>query len=785
MLKLLLFSSCWILLSLPHLHSQQISGTVQGQVIDAASENPLPYATVRILLSDREIGTKTDESGEFRLEGIPVGRQKISVEFEGYTPYQNEEILVTSGNAVVLTIRLKEMAYSMKEVVIRPKNERSSATNPLATVNAHQLNMEQANRYAGGFDDPARLVSSFAGVASSLSTNELIIHGNSPKGILWRMEGVAIPNPNHFADINGFGGGGITALSSKMLGNSDFMTGAFPAEYGNALSGVFDLSVRTGNSAAYQHSIKAGLLGLDLASEGPFKKGGKASYLFNYRYSTFGLIDVFLPTDLFGITYQDFSFKLNFPTQSAGTFSLWGLGLKDQAKSSPDADTVEADAKWQYYDDISSENSFMETGIVGLNHKVLIGTKGYLKTTVSASVNRISSENGRLDSSLLVTNKLDDILFSDIAFQLSSVLNTKLSASHTNRTGIIATNLGYNFDLREAPFPGAELTQFALDSGQSMRYQAFTQSSISLGRRLVLNPGLHVIYFQLNEQFSLEPRFSGTFSLNESSKISFGYGLHSQMEKLSFYLSDIPSGTTTAQLNRDLGFSKAHHFVLGYHQSLGRYTHLKIEPFYQALFDIPVVPGSPFSLINQTNDFFINDELRNEGTGQNLGIDVTVERYLNNGWYYLASASIFDSKFTTAEGVEYDTKFNRQLVGNLLLGKEWTVKEQNLLNVSLKYTYLGGDRDFPVNEAASLAAKDIILDTSNSYSVRNPQSNILSMTLTYRINKENISSHWSLQVLNVLGAQEALGSQYNFRNHTIDPNTDVIVVPNLSYEIHF
>ncbi len=254
--------------------------------------------------------------------------------------------------------------------------------------------MEEASRYAGGIDDPARLASSFAGVAGNLSSNAIVIRGNAPKGLLWCLEGVEIPNPSHFANVTSFGGGGITALSSQMLTSSDFYTGAFPAEYGNALSGVFDMKMRVGNNEKREHTFKAGLTGLEFASEGPFVKGKKSSYLFNYRYSTLSLISPLLPENAKGLSYQDLAFKINLPAGKKGTFSFWGIFSADKSGSEAKKDSSE----WNYYQDIEKDENRNRMGAIGLNHQVILNEKTYFHTSLSATGNSIYWKRERLNS---------------------------------------------------------------------------------------------------------------------------------------------------------------------------------------------------------------------------------------------------------------------------------------------------------------------------------------------------------------------------------------------------
>ena len=280
--KLLLFAGA-ALLSL-QLSAQILTQTVRGTVVDVDSKYPLPGAMVRV--GDQTV--QTDEYGQFTLRNVPIGRQTVVVNMFGYES-RNQAIELNSAKEAVLQFGLLESSVSLEEVSVTATAS-GQAKNEMATVSARQFSVEETNLYAGSRGEPARMATNFVGVqGSDDQRNDLVVRGNTPSGVLYRMEGINIPNPNHFS-IPGTGGGPVTILNNKFLANSDFFTGAWPAEYGNAIAGVFDLQMRDGNNQKFEGSAQLGLLGTELMLEGPLGKGAKApSFLAVYRYSTLSL----------------------------------------------------------------------------------------------------------------------------------------------------------------------------------------------------------------------------------------------------------------------------------------------------------------------------------------------------------------------------------------------------------------------------------------------------------------------------------------------------------------
>lgn len=758
------------------LFAQQPTQNIRGTVIDEASNAPLAYASVAI--QNTSIGTTTDSVGNFIINNVPVGRYDIVVSYMGYQSALLKEIQVSSAKEAFLNITMKENTSALNEVVIKAKVSKEQPLNSMATVSAKMLSVEEAKRYAGGFDDPARLVSAFAGVSSNVGNNAIVVRGNSPQSLQWKLEGVEISNPNHFADLAAFGGGGLTALSTQLLANSDFFSGAMPAEYNNALSGVFDIFMRNGNNQKHEHTFQLGAIGIDAASEGPLSKKSKASYIFNYRYSTLGLLAPILPENAAGTKYQDLSFKLNFPTEKVGTFSVWGMGLIDYS----DANAKKNINEWKYISDRENQVAKQFMGSAGISHKIFINDKQYLKTTLATTGNGIDMKTERVDSSLntqpknIINNNYHNYI-------LTSFLNTKFSARHTNKSGFVATNMNYKMLLKEAT-TGTPLQNIVDENGNSTLVAAYSNSMVYLNDKTSINIGLNGQWFTYNNALSIEPRAGIKFRFAPKQTISLAYGLHSRLERLNYYFI---KDNLNQYINKNLGFTKAHHLVLGYDISTSEFTHLKIETYYQHLFNVPIIADSSFSLINQLNDWFFDGKLQNTGKGRNYGLDITFEKYLSKGYYYMATASLFNSQYLGGDNVWRNTRYNRNIALNFLIGKEWLLgkKQNRILGLNARVSFQGSNHYSPINTAQSLVDQNVVFDETKAFSLQYAPAFTSHFTASYKINKKNTTHELSLKIINLTQYKEYLGFRYNYQTQAVDNDREATFIPNISYKIEF
>ncbi len=759
-----------------------LTQSIRGTVVDVASGYPIAYASVA-LLERPGTGAITDSSGHFIIKNVPVGRHDIQASFVGYESAIFKEILVTSSKEVFLNIPLKEAIRELDEVTVRPSLNKEQPLNKMATTGARMLSVEEASRYAGGMDDPARLVSSFAGVSPAMSTNGISIHGNAPHLLQWRLEDVEIPNPNHFADLSILGGGILSGLSSHVLGNSDFFSGAFPAEFSNAVSGVFDMKLRNGNNRRVENTIQIGLLGMDFASEGPLTKKHNSSYIFNYRFSTTGILEKAGIVDFGGILdYQDLNFKFNIPTRKAGTFSVWGTGLIDKSESEFEKNPEE----WEYLgEQMESETSqYMVAG--GISHSYFFNDNTRLKTIVAATYFR---HKGFVDFYDFDLNKYPnlDLVRNNTNLIFSAILNRKFSAKFTNKTGFTFTKMYYDMEMNLSPYTMQPLELISKGEGNTNLISGYTSSYIGLSDRVTLSVGLNAQVLTLNNHWTVEPRIGIKWQATPKASFALAYGLHSRMEKMDVYFVRTRS-TGTEPVNKDLDFSKAHHVMLSYGCRLSDNLNLKIEPYFQHLFDIPVIADSSYSVLNRV-DFYVEEALKNKGKGRNFGVDVTLERYLNDGVYYMISGSLFSSKYKGGDGKWRNTKYNRQFIINCLSGKEWMLGQdkQNILGINLKMTMQGGDRYSPVDRVATLDDPDKVVqhDETKAFTKQFSPMFIVNYTISYKINKKKVSHEFALKGLNATGCKEYYGHEYNFNTGEIKPLRSATALPNISYKLEF
>ena len=767
--------------------TNSLTQTIKGKVIDADSKEMLSGIVVTLI--GINIKVVTDSIGDFRISNVPIGILTIEVTGVNYETKLIPGIIVTSGKEIFLEIGLNEKIRTLNEVVIHSENRQNQAANEFASASSRSFSMEESKRYPITGFDPGRIVQNFAGVSlTEDNSNAVIIRGNSPKNIAWRIEGVEIPNPNHFGNT-GAGGGNISMLSSSMLGKSDFYTGAFPPEFGNALSGVFDLKLRKGNPDKKEHSIMVGLLGLEAASEGPLKKNAHSSYLVNFRYSTFALLKDVAQID--GVTpdYQDMSFKLFFPAKKGGGLSIFGLGGLNKQLREPERFAPFFTPLFTLFR-VEEKGS---VGIAGLSHQLFLTKNSYLQTTIAVTTdnyrNNTDTLNYRNNYSREAVGKTK---FGSINYKFSSTYNKKINSHHTIRSGIIVTRLGYNFT-DEQYRPGINSWQYIFDAkGHSTFYEGYLQWKWRMGTRFDLIQGVHYSILVLNKASSLEPRVSLTYRGIRNQRFILAAGLHSRPEHLSTYFFGYLKNDQAAETKfHDLELTKAAHVVLSYQKTFKNFT-CKLETYYQHLFNVPVEKdtASFFSTINALSIYDLYDtdsSLISSGKGENYGIDLTIEKPFTKDWHFLLTASLLRSTFSTYSNKNFHTKFDRgfQLVG--LAGKEWKVGKNDNRKIAAngKVMIAGGLRESPIDHRQSELSNKIVYEYDKYYSQQTRPYSRIDLGISYKINRSRSTHIIMLDIQNILNHENIVRTSYNFRAKRTQVEHSLGLFPLFNYRIEF
>jgi hypothetical protein len=703
------------------------------------------------------------------------------VSFLGFKSTIIPNLLIGSGKEVILNIELTESVVIIDAVTISANSgNKATALNEMAMVSARSFSVEETKRYAAGIGDPARMVTAYAGVAGNGGDdqNAVIIRGNSPRGLLWRLEGVEIPNPNHFAS-EGASSGGVSILSVNTLAGSDFYTGAFPAEFGNALSGAFDIKLRNGNNEKREYAFQAGILGIEASMEGPFSKTGNSSYLINYRYSTLSLfnkvgINIVGQDDV--TTYQDGTFKFIFPTKNKGIFSVYGIGGSSEDDYKLAGDT--------YTEEIKTG-----VGVIGLSHLIRLNNKSFLKSSVSLSGTSI--KNNALDTDTIKTYQFTENKKKTYV-RFATRLRTKLNTKHILETGIVYSRLAYHFtehiidSEEEPPFDNYE---YLNDKGKAGSLQAYGSWKFRVNQYVSVISGLHFLYFGLNNKAALEPRLAVKWQIVPTQSISFGFEMHSRIESLEFYLAkwNNPEGTPI-QPNLGLDYTKARHYVLSYDNVFHENWYLKAETYFQELYNVPIHndENSIFSTLLLESDFTA-EPLVNKGSGYNYGLELTVQRFFNKDFYLLVSGSVYEATYKVLDGKERNTPFGSNFGFNLLTGKEFVVgsAKQNLIGINLRGTWGGNKRYIPIDLEASREMEAEVHDYNKAYEQRLPDYWKIDFQVSYYLNREKLTHEFRFDLLNVTNHENYYSQNYNKNTGNIEYDKHTGVIPALTYRIEF
>ncbi len=778
-----------IAISLAQNSNAILKQTIKGTIIDEQSGNYIVGATVMVEQITDAI-TKTNSQGNFEIKNIPIGRHNVKVTYIGYEDAFITNIEVTSSKEIILEIKIKEKVIKGEIVTVKAGKSKIKSINETAVVSARQLSIDEAFRYSGTRSDPSRMAQNFAGVSGGNDArNDIIIRGNSPSGVLWRMDGIDIPNPNHFSTL-GSTGGPVSMLNINTLKNSDFITSAFPAQYGNAIAGVFDLRLRNGNADKNEFIGQMGFNGFEFGAEGPISKKNKASFLINYRYSmvaTLQKLGLNFGTGSATPYYQDATFKINVPTKKLGTYSLFGIGGESHIHFSPESQTE--NNLYASSDGSVRDRDFKSlTGVVGLTHQYFYNSTTSSKTTIA-----VSGFSSKYNEYIVSINNPDKLAFlrnnDQFKYSIGHSFNKKFNAKNQLTAGILVDI--NKIKLLQNYIPNGDSVLFNLinTNKNAALTKIYTNYYYRFNDKLSSNLGLYFQNFKLNNSNSIEPRWNMKYQVNSNQALSAGAGLHSQLQPLETYFYGSKNNIGTIDYtNKNLNFVRSFHLVLAYDYTISKNFRIKTELYNQQIFNAAIEKTiSSFSMINAGADFGFPDktDLTNNGKGYNRGIEFTAERFLYKGFYYLFTLSVFESKYKGSDNKWRNTAFNSNYVFNALGGKEIKLNTKTSVGIDTKITYTGGQRYTPFDINASKIYNFVVYNENNAYSLQNKAYFRWDLKISYSRNLKRATQKWYIDLQNVTG-------QNNIYVRNLIPQTGKITqinqigfFPNINYQITF
>lgn len=752
--------------------AQPPMAVLNGHVVEAGSLQPVPGAALQLLPGNASLTAVSDSLGQFRIAAIPVGHYTLVASAAGHDTLEVPELWLRAGKQEEQRLVLSPASKALGSVTIS-----AMARGQLQPLGVRTFTVEQSLRWPATFFDPARLVTALPGVAGvNDQANHLSIRGNSPNANAWTLEGAEIVNPSHTGnagtatDLPTLSGGGVNILSAQMLGPSQLLTGVLPINRSNALGGILDMHLRNGNMKEQEWTLQAGLLGIDVSTEGPIGKGGRASYLANYRYSTVGLLGA-MGVDLGdeAITFQDLAFHVALPAGKRGEFKLFGVG----GTSSNVFEATHDTSQWKVDKDSRNIDYASSMGAVGASLRAPVGERTTLSSTVAVS---------EIDQ-----QRSEERLTAD--YSVGSRFNADLSERKISATMQVEGALGVRLHWSAGgSATERRLTSWLNSDVNGWLLRPWLSGRWILGGHWQATAGVGLAHFTYSGETAPEPRVSVEWRLAHRQKIALAAGMRSQLPQWqSFSVNGWP-----LFLQDKIGLTRSQDVVLGYDRSITEFLNLHAEVYYQQLMDVPVEASgllfpsqTAFSMVNVWDEA-ASVPLRSTGTANNMGLELGLERQFTNNYFWQVNASLYSSRYTEASGQEHGTRWDGQYLLNLFGGKEFKqVKEVRVRTwgVGGRANFMGGPWNPPLPIYTD--QNGTVLYAGDRDWVKLSAYYRIDLRVYLRKDRKGRTGLWAVDLQNVTGARNAAFRYFDVRKNEAVTKYQLGLIPNLSYRIEF
>ena len=720
--------------------------------MDAQSEQPLEGATV--LLLGTSYGVVTNEEGKFTFLDVPTQTYNIQVSFLGYETQTLYNVILKSVGNIPLQFKLEEISESLEEVIVVQSPFKSSSETPLSTQTFSVVEIET---YPGGNNDITKVVQSMPGISPSIGgfRNDIIIRGGAPNETVYYLDGIEIPNINHFS-TQGSAGGPVGMVNVSFIREVTLSSSSFGAEYDNPLSGVLAFEQREGDANGFGGNLRLGASETALTLEGPLfntdkSKPAQTTFLFSLRRSylqfLFELIGLPIRPD-----YWDYQWKIKHEIDAYNSLSFIGIGaIDDFSVKAPDEFDEEQQAALEQVPIIDQRST-----TVGLAWKRKYKNgKGFLNTVVSS--NRLENVFARYEDNTTKTGTIfqNDSYEWETKFRIQA---TQYGDQWKWSTGVNVQNSSYQNNTRFLYYDIAYNTDVNF-----VKYGLFLKASRAfLNDRLDFSWGIRSDADSFSEGSSLldniSPRLSFSYALTENQrwKLNASAGRYFKIPTYTMLGFQNQQGIFA---NQQAAYTRSDHWVGGIEYNLTPASRFTVEGFRKNYANYPVSIIDGVSLANKGGGFEVlgNEAIRSEGEGQSSGVEVLFQQKLSNNFYGVFAYTYFSSEFSGADGVlrpsVWDSRHLISFSGGYKLKRNW--------ELSARWRFAGKNPYVPVDlEQSIVSYPELILDYDRLGEVKLNSFNLADIRIDKKWNFKNLSFNLYFEVQNFLAQPNPSPPEY-------------------------
>lgn len=730
------------------LFSQSLTGTLEGVVRDRETKQAVVGAKVSIV--GTALGAVTDANGKFTISEIPVGIVQVKVEALEYNRLTKTDIVIKASKPTYLPLEMNVRSTQAGEItVVGNLFERAED----AKVSTNKLSQEEIRRAPGASEDVTRMMLLLPGVVVSSDTrNDLIVRGGSPAENFILIDGIEVPNINHFG-IQGTGGGEVGMLQVDFLQDVTFSAGGFSSKYGDRMSSVTDIHFREGNRNKGESRAIVGTVGAGAMTEGPINDG-KGAFMIAARQSYYdevlNLLDQSFKTTI--PNYTNFNLKLNYDLNANHRLALIGIGGRDNIRqtSNPSAVDLNENSQWQY--------------VLGLSHTWLLNKQSFIRTSLSNNYYifftrtvKTSTQGTPEDKYRNESSEREIVLRSDLSY--------RISGDDLLEAGIVARQLAAVNQINIQPYfdpftvtlhPAVNETRNA----SAIKFGGYAQYNKFFLNRFSLTVGARFDYFSyINEPLSFAPRAGLSLYLRSNLKLNFAYGIYYQSPPMVW--------TMAKPENRALRQMRADHFVAGLEFYPNDDLKLTLEAFTKSYRNYSAssqnLALSMANLSTEFGTFGLDERLTNGGTGRANGIEIFAQKKFTDNYYFIANYSLSQIEHAGLDGILRPGSFDFRHVVSMTLG----CKIDEHWEIGVRWRYLGGKPYTPFDEETSGSIGGF-LDLSQINALRYPEYSRLDVRLDYRIFATDFTLTAFLDLQNALSHENVSGQIWNTNTRRAD-----------------